>query len=312
MGNPYKNNRTTEEERRDFLKILGITSVTAVGSYTLSDVREVLASPTAEELATIGQAIQEDLSGSLDADQLASNQATFATEASTLPAIVERGVPATEQREDFAPVAEAGQPIYEQLTNAGFFESTTQHLPEITPEYLETAIEAFAGSSTLAEYVIDVGLSDEAGADLVATVVANAEQLSTHHWVATDEIPREEIEYGEFIPPMTQSATGGVLLWLQDLDQHLWQKQVILNEDILGDAAWHAHAMSVGFHLVTEGARQIAAESGKLSNSELGALLSTGFAVQAISQNRLAQDVYWITEEMRAQNSPNVKVLPLE
>lgn len=310
MGNPYKSNQVTEEDRRDFLKALGISGATAAGSITLSEARDVLGSSSTEELATIGQAIQADLSESLNAEQLANKQAAFAAEASALPAVIESGVPEVEQRNDFAPVAEAGQPIFEQLSNAGFFESTTQHLPEITPEYLETTIKSFVGSSTLTEYLSDIGLSDEAGADLVATVVANAEQLSTHHWVATDEIPREAIEYGELIPPMTQAAAEGVLLWLQDLDQHLWQKQVLLDEERLQDAVWHGHSMSVGFHLMTEGARQIAAESGELSNGDLGALLSTGFAVQAISQNLLAQDAYWITEEMRAQKSHDVKVLP--
>jgi len=99
---------------------------------------------------------------------------------------------------------------------------------------------------------------------------------------------------------MTKAAAFGVLAWLNDLDEHLWQKQVLLTDDIYADAVWHARSMAAGLQLVSEGAAAVADGDGRFSDEELSALLTTGFAVQAIAQNRLPEDVYWVTEEMRA------------
>ncbi|MFC7214224.1 hypothetical protein ACFQO4_09060 [Saliphagus sp. GCM10025334] len=292
-----------EEDRRAFLKALGVVGAVSVGGATISEVREEVGSGTAEEFASIGRAIESDLSGTLDAEFLATQQGAFAELASELPAVVERGVPEAEPRTEFASVAEAGRPIYDHLVETGFFESTTSHLPEFTPEYVTSSAEAFVGSEALTAPLEELGFSEEVAVDLLVPMVNRAEELSHYHWVATDKIPREQIELGETIPAMTRAAAGGVLLWLEDLDGHLWQKQVLLTDDIVADAVWDAQAMAAGFHLMTEGARAIGAESSELSDGELGALLSTSFAVQAIGQALLPPDAYWITEEMRASQA---------
>lgn len=307
MVGRHKRQHVSEEERRDFLKALGVGGAVAVGGATLSDVREAVPEESAEEVATIGEAIREDLTGSLDAGFIASQQTAFAEAAATLPAVTEEGLPEDGARNDFRQVAAAGWPVYEHLSDVGFFESTTGHISEFTPAYLEESTKTFVGSESLAAPLTELGLSDEEGFDLVATVIANAEQLSNYHWIATDRIPREKVELGQFVPPMTKATAGGVLLWLEDLDQHLWQKSAILTEEILADAAWHGHAMAAGYQLMAEGAKVIAEDEGTLSESELGALLSTGFAVQAISQALLPTDVYWITEEMRGPKRSDVK-----
>lgn len=308
MADNYQRN-VTDEDRREFLKVLGATGVAAAGGVTLNEARQEMATAPTEELAPIGQAIQSDLGGKLDAGFLADQQAAFASAATALPAVAERGFPTDAPREEFQPVADAGQPIYDHLLDVGFFESTTSNLPEFTPSYLEKGIQTFVGSEALAAPLQQLDFTGTQGVDLLSTVVANAQQISDYHWVATDQIPREQIEIGQFIPAMTQGTAGGVLLWLEDLDLHLWQKQVLLTDGILDDVVRHARSMSVGFHLMTEGAKAIAAEDAKLSNAELGALFTTGFAVQAISQNLLPQDAYWVTEEMMAPRATNLETI---
>lgn len=309
MAHQSTKRHVTDDERREFLKALGVGGAVAAGSATLGEVREVLATGTGAELAPIGREIQADLSGTLDAGLLASQQEAVATHASALSTVAERGLPEEGPREEFATIATAARPVYEHLTEAGFFESTTNHLPELTPEYLETSAEAFVNSAPLAAPLDELGFTGEEGVDLLATVIANAEEIDDYHWVATDQIPREQIEIGEHIPAMTRAVAGGAVLWLEDLDTHLAQKRVLLTDEILDAAVWHARSMVVGFNLMTEGARAIAEDAGSFSESELGALLSTGFAVQAIAQHLLPKEVYWITEDMRADSRTDLNTI---
>jgi hypothetical protein len=300
-----------DEERREFLKALGIAGTVAAGGATLDEVRSAVSTAGAEDLASVGQAIQADLGGELDAALIAEQQTGLAKATQELSLALEHGVAeeSTGPREEFAAVAEAGRPVYEHMADVGFFESTTGHLPQFTPEFLKSAVSTFVGSEALAEPLSEFDLTDGAGVDLLAEVIANAEELNNHHWVATDGILREELEFGEHIPPMTMGAAGGTLLWLEDLDDHLWRHGVLLTEEIHADAVWHGQSMAAGFSLMAEGARAIDEGDAALSNEELGGLLSTGFAVQAIAQGLLPQDVYWITDEMRASHRPDITVI---
>lgn len=309
MGHETKRERrhVPEEDRRRFLKVLGLGSAVAMGSATLDDVTQAVSETTPEELAPIGQEIQADLSESLDGALLADHQDTFIESANLLESGMYE-IPEEGPSDEFMTVADAGQPIVDHLADVGFFESTTQQIPSLTPSYLETAAKTFVGSEALTAPLDDIGLVDGEGVDLVATVIANAEDLSTYHWVATDEIPRQQLERGEFIPSMTRAASEGVLLWLADLDKHLWQKKPLVTDDILAEATWHARSMAAGFQLMTEGARVVADETGSLSDGELAALLTTGFAIQAISSALLPKDVYWITEEKRAPRESTIEI----
>lgn len=296
----------TDEHRRDFLKALGVGGAVAVGSVTMGDVQKAVeqagTAEAAAELAPMGQAIAADLGGALDAELIAAQQGALAEATAGLPLAVERGFPEAAPREEFMAVAEAGRPMYEHLRDVGFFESTTEHLPEFHPEYLESAVQTVAGSQALVSSLEEFGLDGHEGVDLLATVVAEAENMAKYHWVGGDII-REKLEFGKHVPPITQSAVGGTLLWLEDLDQHFWEAQTILTDEMLEKAVWHAQSMAAGLHLVSEGTAVIAEESGTLSDSELAATLGTGFAVQAIAQSLLPTDVYWVREEMRADSS---------
>lgn len=302
MVNDYSTGNVSSEDRRDFLKALGLTGAVAAGGVTLDEVHSKVATGTgAEELAPVGQAIQADLTGTVDAQLIANQQAALTAAANELPASLERGLPGETEgpREEFAALAEAGQPVYNHLKEVGFYASAAEHLPEFNLETLGTALETFVASEQLVGTVDGFGLGDEQGVDLLATVIGNAEELQNVHWVATEELPGEALSAGEAFPTAPQAAAGGVLLWLDDIDLHLYQKAVLLTDQIHSDAVWHAQSMAAGFQLMSEGAKAIGEESGSLSESELGALLTTSFAVQATSQGLLPQDVYWITEQMR-------------
>lgn len=306
MAQKYTNRPVTDEHRRDFLKVLGVGGAVAVGGATIDDVQKAVeqagTAEAAAELTPMGEAIAADLAGVLDAGLIAAQQEALAEATAGLPLAVERGFPEAAPREEFVAVAEAGRPMYEHLRDVGFFESTTEHLPEFHPQYLESAVRTVAGSETLAASLEEFGLGGHEGVDLLATVVAEAENMAKYHWVG-DEIVREKLEFGKHVPPVTQGAFAGTLLWLEDLDRHFWQAQAILTDDMLEKAVWHAQSMAAGLHLVSEGAAVIAEESGALSDSELAATLGTGFAVQAIGQSLLPTDVYWIREEMRADST---------
>lgn len=299
MSHEYKKRHVINEDRRDLLKALGVAGAVTVGGATMGEIREEMGQSFATtELASIGEAIKSDLAGQLEAGLITSQQAELSTAATGLSVALERGIPEAAPREEFVTVAEAGRPLYEHLTEVGFFESTTSHLPAFEPSYLSNAVSVFVGSKALAGTLDEFEFVGGQAVDVLATVIGNAQQLSDH-WVSTDQIAREELEYGEYIPPMTKAAAGGVLLWLEDLDQHLWNQEVLMTEEILADAVWHGQAMAAGFQLMAEGARAIATEDATLSDTELSGVLSTGFAVQAISQELLPADAYWITEEMR-------------
>lgn len=304
MAHNHSNHAVTDEERRDFLKALGVGGAVAAGSATLDDVRSSISGETGSELAPIGEAIRSDVAAELDGKLLADQQSSFVASAGTLTAIPERGLPSGSPRDEFEQVATAARPVYDHLGSAGFFESTTNHLPDFTPGFIEDSVRRFVSTEPLSAPLRDLGFTDEELVDLVATVVSHRERIGDRHWVNTDQISREQIEMGEYIPPMTQLATGGSLLWFEDLDGHLWQDKVLITDEILSDITWHARSMAAGLQLVTEAARHVADESDALGDQDLAAQLSSGFALEAIGQSLLVEDGYWITEEMRAQNGP--------
>lgn len=302
-------NTADDASRRELLKLLGLTGTAAAGGVTLEQLSEAATAPTEDELAPTGQAINAELSESIDADLVASYQTDLVEAASPLPAVAERGLPEGAPRNDFGAVAAAQRAIYDHLVEAGFFEATTEQLPNFTVEYLESNVRTFASSEALVAPLAAMGFEGEAGVDLLATVVGNTQRIIDHHWIATDELPRERIELGDFVPPMTQAAAGGGMLWMDDLDLHLWQDKVLIDDEILADTIWHAQSIAAGFQLMAEGAKAVGREGAAFTDSELTALLTTGFAVQAISQSLLKKDSYWITEEMRASRRTDLETI---
>ncbi|MFB6131564.1 MAG: hypothetical protein ABEJ28_12175 [Salinigranum sp.] len=310
----HNGRRISDEERREFLKVLGVAGIAGAGGLTLDDLRRAAAADHAahaDELAPIGRAIEADLGGTIDTELLGAHGRDLATAAGALTDVADRGVPTDGQSQgtEFTAVAAAGRPMYEHLRDIGFFESTSSHLPEFTPTYLEKCVRTFVGSEALATPLEQFGFTDGRGIDVLATVVSNAGDLEDYNWVATDALSHKNLEDVASIPPVTMGAAGGALLWLEDLDDHVWRRRVLLTEKIVGDAVWHGQSMAAGFYLMTKGAEAIGKQSSDFSNGELTALLSTGVAVQEISQSLLPQDVYWITEEMRGPRRTDLETI---
>ncbi|WP_435179082.1 twin-arginine translocation signal domain-containing protein [Halorussus sp. AFM4] len=324
MVHGHRERSISDEQRREFLKALGVGGAVAAGGATLDDVREAVGTGASDELASVGEAIRSDLAGELDADLLASGHEDVAAAASGLTAVPDRGLPGMDEgpREEFAAVAEAARPVYDHLAEVGFFESTTERLPEFTPSYIEDSVRRFVVSEGLAGSLSDLGFDQAELVDLLATTVAHRERIGDRHWVSTDELPREQMEFAEYVPPMTRAAAGGVLLWLEDLDEHVWTNAVLITDDILADATWDARAMAAGFDLMVDGARRVAESEAQgaaasraegprgeaTSDDELAGLLSSGFALQAIAQNLLPEDAYWIDEEARAERDNDLEI----
>lgn len=75
MPGEQVHSQLSDEERRDFLRALGVagaaaTAGTALEDVTLGDLRELVTAEAAGELARMGEAIRADLAGALDADLL--------------------------------------------------------------------------------------------------------------------------------------------------------------------------------------------------------------------------------------------------
>jgi hypothetical protein len=307
MAPEYKRQHVTNEERRDLLKALGVAGAVAAGSATFEKVQTAISAGAAEELAPIGQAIAADLAGELEPELIATQSTEFAEAATSLPAVVEKGFPEEEPRDDFAALESAGRPVYEHLVEVGFFESTAKHIPQFTPEYIESSVRHLVAAETLTSPLTAVGFDEAEMLEFIAPIVNHRDRLSHQLWLTTEQIPDEG--YGKYVPPMTRQAAGGVLLWFRDIDQHLWQDQVLLTETTLEDITWNAHAMAAGYQMMTEGAKAIAEEESEITESELTALLSSGFALQTIAQNLLPVEGYWITEEMRGDRRTDLETI---
>lgn len=116
-----RHNSVTDEQRREFLRVLDVGGTVAAGCVALDDVRSAIASESSDELASVGETIQSKLTGALDAGLLARAQAEFAETAAALTQVPAKGLPTarTEPREEFESVAIAARPIYDHLDDVG-------------------------------------------------------------------------------------------------------------------------------------------------------------------------------------------------
>lgn len=147
-----------------------------------------------------------------------------------------------------------------------------------------------------------VGFDEGEQLALMANVVNSDTQLE--RWVPTAEIPYDVDEFDvENVPPLHQRASGGSLLWIQTLDVHLWQKEVLLTEEILDDGYWDVKGMLGGLYLLALAAREIATEGRErsLTDGQLMAALTGSAAIMIVKQQDICHDVFYITEEMRAE-----------
>ncbi|GAB7093993.1 hypothetical protein JCM30237_11450 [Halolamina litorea] len=305
MSKYEKHTTVSDEERREFLKALGVAGAVGAAGVTVGELNETVDASNVEALSSVGAAVSEEIAGQVDAGLLADQQAELAATLSAAPATVESGAAFESPGTAFDDIAEAGWATYGHLEEAGFFESLDEHMPAFNPERLTTSTRAFLGSEAAVEPLSDLDLGGTAGVDLVAPVINQAEKLSHFHWIASGDIPAEH-QLADVLPPITQRAAGGVLLWLQNLDDHLYQDQVLFDEQILADGIWEVRGMTAGFYLMTEGAKAAGTDSDRFTDAELGALFTTSIALQEVAQRMLPVHMHWIDEESR--DPGNVKI----
>ena len=292
--------QVTAEDQRELVRNLGVSSVTSERP-TLTELKEAIDAETDPEFASMGEAIRSDLSGKLDADLLAEALSDMTAQMERLPEVREEGIPdgETEPEELYRELIVPGWRVYDHLEAVGFFESVEANLPRFTPRHIEHTATELIRADPLTDALSACGFDEREQTVLMMNVVNNNDRLS--QWVPTRDIP-DGVEFNvDNVPPLHQRAMGGSLLWIKALDVHLWQKKILITEKILDDGYWHIKALLGGLYVMTQAAHEIAdEESESLTDAQLTSALSASAAIMIINQDEVLQDMFWITEEMRA------------
>lgn len=293
--------QVTPEEQRQLAKTLGIDEDVGEESMTLEEMSDAVEASADPEFASLGEAMRSDLEGKLDADLLERELRNIAEWIERLPEVRAEGIPDgdREPEELYREVAAPGWRVYDHLLEVGFFESVDVNSPRFTSDHIKDTARTLIESDDLTGELTDAGFDDREQTALVMSVTNNDTRLA--RWVPTTDIP-EGVEFNvEDVPPLHQRAMGGALLWIKTLDVHLWQKQVLITEEILDDAYWDVKAMLGGLYLMTRAALEVAEEEEEsLTDNQLTAALSAGAAIAIINQEEICRDAYRITDEMRA------------
>ncbi|WP_049935559.1 hypothetical protein [Haloplanus natans] len=265
----------------------------------LTDIEGTDAAP----FESMGAAIRNDLSESLDADLLDSAVDDLEAVLEDAESVREAGIPERHgpgdagveelYRELIAPVWEA----YYHLIDVGFFERIEDTLPGFTEEHLDHTAEGTLATGMLTDELANVGFDEHERTALLLDLVSNDTRLS--HWVQAKEIP-EGVEFDvDYVPPLYHRAVGGGLLWVKALDRHLKQKEILLTDSIVDDAFWRTKAILGGVYLFLRAAHAVANDDGS-SDRRIVAALSSGAAITIVNQEELMQEAFWINEENRA------------
>lgn len=303
MGNA-NSPQVTAEDQRELVANLGVGESATSERPTLAELREAIDAETDPEFASMGEAIREDLSGKLDEHLIAEELENMATQLGRLPEVRETGIPTGETGADvlYRELIEPGWRVYNHLVDIGFFDSVEANLPRFTPAHIEHTAHELIQAEPLTESLDELGFDDHEQTVLMMNVANNNTRLS--RWVPTREIP-EGVEFDvSNVPPLHQRAMGGALLWINALDDHLWNKEILITEEILDDGYWDVKALLGGLYVMSQAAHEIAAaeDDRELSDAQLTAALSASAAMMIVNQEEIMLDMYWITEEMRAES----------
>lgn len=280
---------------------LGISDLADPESPTITALRDDFETETEAEFVSMSQTIRDDLTSTLDTDNIDNALGEIEAQLERLPEVRTIGVPDGEKqankvyRELITPAWE----VYDHLTDVKFFEGLEVNLPAFTPEHIEDISHELVNAHPLFESLADCGFDKHEQVVLLLNVINNETRLS--RWIPTRNIP-DGVEFNvEHIPPLHQRSMGGALLWIEAMDHHLWQKRILITEDILDDAFWYTKAMMSGLYLMARGARAIAAgDNSEITDAQATAALSGGAAILIVNQEEMMKDVFWITEEKRA------------
>ncbi|WP_226481601.1 hypothetical protein [Natrinema amylolyticum] len=286
---------TTVADHRDLATTLGVDAPDG-GEVTWELLAGQIEPRTESRFASRGEAIRTDLAGQLDHDLLERERENVAAEIGRLPTVRDAGVPDGETG-PYTAAAAPGWRLYNHLLEVGFFESLDENLPRFTADHIETTTRELVLADPLSSALDDVGFEESEKTSLLIDVANNDERLA--RWVPSNQIP-DGVEFDTAnVPPLHQRAMGGALLWIQGLDRHLWQNEVMITDEILDDAVRYVKAMLGGLFVSATAACDLAGD-GQLTDEQLTAALTAGSAVQIVSQEELLHSVFYITDEMRA------------
>jgi hypothetical protein len=292
--------QVTARERRELASRLGIEESATDESPTLSDIRRAVEAETDPEFASMSEAIRSDLTGKLDTELIERKLEEFEAQIERFDEIREVGIPdgETEADEVYREVIAPAFEIYDHLEEIGFFHSVEENLPAFTEEHIDSTAHELLQAAPLTDALTDCGFDEHEQTALMMSVVNNDTRLS--RWTPTRDIP-DEVEFNvDYVPPLHMRAMGGALLWMKALDTHLWQKKVLITEEILDDAHWRSKAMLAGIDVMLHATLSLAQdEDAELTDAQVTAGLIAGSAVCIVNQEELMKEAFWITEEKR-------------
>ncbi|WP_306061435.1 hypothetical protein [Natronococcus wangiae] len=289
----------TTDAQRQLARTFGVDQVSDDDQLTIGRLRAAIDAETRPKFASIGESIRSDLTGKLDVELLEDDVENLSTQIKRLPKVREQGIPngETEPEVLYRELVEPGWRVYDHLVDVGFFESLEANLPRFTPDHIEGTAHELIGADVLSDELDMLGFDEHERLALVMDVVNNNTRLA--RWVPTKDIP-DGVEFGvEHVPPLHQRAAGGVLLWINALDIHLWHNRILITDEILDDGYWDIKAMLGGLYLMAKSALEVARDD-ELTNSQLTAAITAGAAIMIVNQEEICKHMFWITEEMRA------------
>lgn len=292
------------DEQKQLAERLGAEDAAVDDGLTLSELQSAVDPEISDEFATMGAVIREDLEETLDTKLINAVLADLEVQINRLPEVRDAGVPDGDMEPErlYEELVEPGWRLYDHLLDIGFFESVDRNAPRFSAKHILDTGHGLLEAEPLTRELERVGFDEGEQLALMANVVNSDTQLE--RWVPTAEIPYDVDEFDvENVPPLHQRASGGSLLWIQTLDVHLWQKEVLLTEEILDDGYWDVKGMLGGLYLLALAAREIATEGRErsLTDGQLMAALTGSAAIMIVKQQDICHDVFYITEEMRAE-----------
>lgn len=296
------NQHLSDEDRRDFLKTLGVAGAAATGSVALDDVtlgelRDAVTVESAGEFARRGEAIRNDLTGELDSALLGTELAGVADAMDTLAEVRAAGIPARNESL-YAELTGAAWRIDDHLTEVGFYDSAEANLPRFSADHIEAMARQLVHAELLESALSDVGFDGRELTAVVANVVNQADRLAL--WEPTWVYEAADVEEinPDYVPPLQKRAAAGSLVWIDGLDKHLWQNNVLITDEMLDAAVTDVRAMLGGIYLLSAATKRLGRDD--ISDAELTALVSGSTAIMIASQTDLQYDVVRITDDMRA------------
>lgn len=297
----YSYRTVSTDNRKRFENTLGLSirspSEPTIESFEPTDDR------ASDDLAQRGEAIRNGLSGSLDAELIEECLDELAEAMQSIPELREIGCPEHGQTpyQDLTPAA---WELVNHLVDVGFFESAERTLPAFSDDHIEATTQQLLRMDTLSETLTGLGLPEHEQLALVTNIVNASGQLGywehTGDYPDVDDLEMDDHDEGvdhDYIPPLHHRAMEGSLLWIDGLDWHLWQKEVLITQGMIEKGVWDVKTMLAGVYLLGDAARRLA--DGEISDENLTTVTTASTAMMVIGQEFLVDDVAWLDDDDR-------------